>query len=236
LDLLIKKENNMKVLVVAATPFEILPLEAFLRQHFVAHGPASFQFGPLNVTVLITGVGLTATAFALGQTFAVNRFDLAINAGICGAINPGLAIGDVVQIVRESFGDLGAEQSDGSFTDIFELGLTEKDQTPFQAGALHNEAGSGYEFLPKVTGISVNKVHGCSASIEKLHSYSDADVESMEGAAFFYACLMCQIPFLEIRAISNHVEPRNRDNWNIPLAIDALSRVMIEMMQSLSGK
>lgn len=226
----------MKVLVVAATPFEILPLEAFLRQHFVAHGPASFQFGPLNVTILITGVGLTATAFALGQTLAVNRFDLAINAGICGALNQNLAIGEVVQVVRESFGDLGAEESDGSFSDVFELGLAEADKIPFRAGFLHNDEGSAFEFLPRVAGISVNKVHGQKDSIEIIRKRTDADVESMEGAAFFYACILSNTPFLEIRAISNYVEPRNKDNWEIPKAIDALNRVMTEMMQSLSGK
>jgi futalosine hydrolase len=226
----------VKVLVVAATPFEIMPFEAFLKQHFVAHGPASYQFGPLNITLLITGVGLTATAFALGQTLAVQRFDLAINAGICGAINPTLNPGEVVHIIRESFGDLGAEESDGSFTDIFGLGLAEADKQPFRGGCLHNDSGAGFEFLPAVRGISVNEVHGYAASIEKLRSRTDADVESMEGAAFFYACILSNTPFLEIRAISNYVEPRNRDNWNVPLAIDGLNRVMTEMIQSLAGK
>lgn len=225
----------MKVLVVAATPFEIMPFEAFLRQHFVAHGPASYQFGPLNVTLLITGVGLTATAFALGQTLAVQRFDLAINAGICGALNPALNIGEVVHVTRESFGDLGAQESDGSFTDIFGLGLAEADKQPFRGGCLYNDSGAGFEFLPAVKGISVNGVHGEAESIEKLRSRTDADVESMEGAAFFYACILSNTPFLEIRAISNYVEPRNRDNWNVPHAIDGLNRVLTEMIQSLAG-
>ena len=57
----------------------------------------------------------------------------------------------------------------------------------------------------------------------------------MEGAAFFYACLMMQVPFLEIRSISNHVEPRNRAAWDIPLAIGQLNEVLIGMLKSLAG-
>jgi nucleoside phosphorylase len=34
------------------------------------------------------------------------------------------------------------------------------------------------------------------------------------------------IPFLAVRAVSNIVEPRNRNNWNIGLAIDNLSARM----------
>ena len=36
-----------------------------------------------------------------------------INAGIAGAFNRSLKIGDVVQVVSEQFGDLGVEEKDG---------------------------------------------------------------------------------------------------------------------------
>lgn len=224
----------MKLLIVAATPFEILPLEQHLKNTFVPHGKAQFQYGRLNVTLLVTGVGLTATAFALGQTLATQRFDLIINAGICGAFDRSLAIGEVVQVVSEVFGDMGAEESDGSFTDAFGIGLLGLDQPPFKNGVLLNEGGSAYDFLPKVAGVSVNKVHGAEPGIAALQQRLDVQVESMEGAAFFYACLMTQTPFLQIRAISNYVEPRNKDNWNIPLAIDRLNEVLAQMVNGLA--
>ncbi len=223
----------MKVLVVAATPFEILPFEQHVRAVFVPHGTSQFQRGRLNVTILVTGVGLTATAFGMGQTLALNRYDLAINAGICGALDRALPIGEVVQVISEDFADLGAEESGGGFANAFDLGLIGPDQPPFRNCLLQNEAGAGYEFLPKVKGISVNKVHGAGESIARLLQRSDGQVESMEGAAFFYACLTGGVPFLEIRAVSNYVEPRNKDNWNIPLAIDRLNRVLVEMTSGL---
>ncbi len=207
-----------------------MPLERHLQTHFVPHGDAQFQYGALNVSLLITGVGLTATAFALGRTLASQRFDLAVNAGICGALDPKLPLGEVVLVVSEQFADLGAEEADGSFTDVFGLKLVDPDQVPFQHGLLLNEPGN---FLPQVKGLSVNKVHGAAHSIAALRQRTDAQVESMEGAAFFYACLMAGIPFLEIRAVSNYVEPRNKSNWNIPLAIDRLNEVLISLLMEL---
>ena len=49
-----------------------------------------------------------------------------------------------------------------------------------------------------------------------------ADVESMEGAAFFDACLAAGVPFAEIRAVSNAVGEEDRTRWNMPLALQNL--------------
>jgi futalosine hydrolase len=49
------------------------------------------------------------------------------------------------------------------------------------------------------------------------------DIETMEGAAFFYVCSKENIPFLALRAVSNRVEPRDKAKWNIPLALKNLS-------------
>jgi futalosine hydrolase len=50
----------------------------------------------------------------------------------------------------------------------------------------------------------------------------------MEGIAFHYACKQAKIPFLQIRAISNYVTPRNKSEWEIPLAIQNLNQYLIE--------
>ena len=49
------------------------------------------------------------------------------------------------------------------------------------------------------------------------------------------ATAMEQVKFLQIRSISNYVETRNRENWNIPLAIQNLNQVLTEMLQALAG-
>jgi futalosine hydrolase len=55
----------------------------------------------------------------------------------------------------------------------------------------------------------------------------------MEGATFFYICALEKIPFLSLRAISNKVEPGNRDSWNIKLALDNLAGKLEEILLML---
>ncbi|MBK8564227.1 MAG: hypothetical protein IPN76_13040 [Saprospiraceae bacterium] len=83
--------------------------------------------------------------------------------------------------------------------------------------------------------MTVNKVHGFQPSIDAVLKQYPSDVESMEGAAFFLACLMAGQPFLEIRSISNLVEARNREAWDLPKAIQQLNNVLIEMVGTMAG-
>ncbi|MBK8556196.1 MAG: futalosine hydrolase [Lewinellaceae bacterium] len=213
----------MKIVLLAATPFEIAPVLQWLDQ---APQP--------GVLPLISGVGATATTWALARHLANDKPDLVINAGIAGAIDRQLQLGDVVHVVTERFADLGVEEADGRFTDLFDLGLLEPATPPYINGRLENPSAASAQFLTRVHGITVNRVHGSEQSIAALHKkYPEAAVESMEGAAVFYACLLSEVPFLEIRSISNYVEPRNREAWNLPFAIEQLNQTLIELLKSL---
>ncbi|MEO6037835.1 MAG: futalosine hydrolase [Saprospiraceae bacterium] len=224
----------MDLLLIAATPFEIAPTLNFLQQSFVTHDKGVFQRGKLTVRPLITGLGMVAAAWQLGLAFGRQRPGLALQAGVAGALDPQWKIGDVVHVVTERFGDLGVEEADGRLTDLFELDFLKADVSPFTDGRLVNAAASENRFLPTVNGLTVNKVHGAAISIAAIREkYPDAQVESMEGAAFFYACQLAEVPFLEIRSISNYVEPRNREAWDLPLAIENLNIVLRSLLESL---
>jgi len=60
-------------------------------------------------------------------------------------------------------------------------------------------------------------VHGNEDSIAAIRRRQKPQIESMEGAAFMYACIIHKVPFAQVRAVSNVVERRNRAAWNIPL-------------------
>lgn len=216
----------MHILLTAATPFEIAPTVQWLDAHFQQKSEGFFERDSLVVQTLVTGVGMTATAFQLGHFFAQNRVNWAINAGIGGAFDPSLKLGEVVQIVSERFGDLGVEEADGRFTDLTELG--------FSSQSMLSNPTEPIPQLPVCQGLSVNKVHGSAESIQKILSkYPAVQVESMEGAAFFYACLAAGVPFVEIRSISNRVEPRNREAWDLPLAIQRLNEVLVGILSAI---
>lgn len=223
----------MKILIVSATEFEILPLLDYLKANFKQQENRFFS-KEVDIHILITGVGTVHTTFALATFLAQQKVDVAINFGIAGALNTDLKIGDVLQVVNDRFADVGVEEANGSFTDLFEMDLLGWNEAPYINGKLYMP-NTESQFLSTVSAITVNKVHGTAESIKKIKTKYQADTESMEGAAFFYCCLQHQINCLQIRSISNYVEPRNKDNWNISLAINNLNKVAINMIEELSA-
>ena len=214
----------MKILLVAATKAEIDP---FLT-HFSFRNqlPYDISFGNFQIKVLITGVGMVATAFYVGKALSEHRFDLAINIGIAGSFTDKLSPGDVCKVIEDIFIEMGAEDGDG-FLSIEELGFGkisyfEKANLLFPK-TIH---------LKSVKAITVNKVHGNIKSISKTIGDFNPDIESMEGAAFFYACEQSKTACIQIRSISNKVERRNRDNWQIGLAIKNLNDTLIKLFES----
>ena len=227
----------MNILIVAATPYEIAPLHTYLKDSFVKSSPIIFKKNELKIHLLLTGIGMTHTAYAMGRYMGSYDIDFAVNMGIGGALHKGLELGEVLHVVQEEFGDLGIEQADGSFQTLFESELMDTNQFPFIEGVLKNDSAKGFEFLKKAKGISVNTVHGFPNAIAAFkNKYPHADLESMEGASFFYVCQQEEIPFIQIRAISNYVEQRNKAYWKIPLAIDNLNKTIISMIEDIYAK
>lgn len=201
----------MRILVVAATELEIPLLSAGQR-------------GDLDV--LVTGVGMVATAARCAQALARTRYDVAYNFGVCGAFDRSLVLGTVVHVVTDRVSELGAE--DGTrFLPLNELGLAPDD------GVLSNEvppANAALRALPAVRGITVNTVHGHEASIAAIVNRLSPQVESMEGAAFAFACTISGVPYAQVRAVSNRVERRNRAAWRLDLAIRNLNDAAIRIL------
>jgi futalosine hydrolase len=225
----------MHVLLVAATYFEIAPLISSLQ--FTADlSPRlkSYRSGEVQLDVLLTGVGITATAVWTARALAAKQYDLAINAGVCGSFGSVPAIGEVVNVTSDFFPELGAEDGD-AFLSIHELQLLGENEAPFQRSRLFASAAdkAAFKSLPQVNGITVNKVHGHEASIQAVRTRWNPHTESMEGAAFFYACLTAAQPCVQIRAVSNVVERRNREAWNMPLAIRNLNNSLTQVLSSL---
>lgn len=217
----------MKILLVAATRPEIQPVLQFLSENYSQINPLEFNNNQNSVNVLITGVGMVATAFQLGKTLSSSKFDIVINAGIAGAINRDLELGEVVQVTEDQFYDFGAEDKDGSLISVFDMGFFDENEFPFNSGRLVNK--NKLKEVKAVKGITVQKVHGANKSINSLNS-NLYDIESMEGAAFLYTVLFEEIKCYQIRSISNYVEERNKENWNIGLAIKVLNIKLKELL------
>ena len=52
----------------------------------------------------------------------------------------------------------------------------------------------------------------------------------MEGAAAAHLCRLYGVPFLELRGISNQVEDRQVEQWNLPLASARAQRAGLHLL------
>lgn len=228
----------MNILIVSATGFEIREFcNRISDGEFSADKQfQSFKFRNQRISILITGPGIHHTSYKLSSLLTTQIFDFCIQAGICGAFDRQLQPGAVVQVRSEKFAQLGAED-DEKFLDVFELNLLDKNEFPFTNGCLINNSELKYAKhlnLKPVDAITVETVHGNDVAISKIISRLNPAIESMEGAPFFYACLMHKIPFMELRAISNYVEKRNKENWNISLAVEQLNKILISLIEEIA--
>lgn len=224
----------MRFLLVTATDLELAPLVARLTPAPPsAERVRAFTHGSHQVDVLTTGVGMIATATWCARALTRQRYDLAINLGVCGSFNPAYPPCTVVNVVADSIPELGAED-DQQFLTIQQLGLLGADEPPFSGGRLVNPdpaANAVIAGLPAVSGITVNTVHGNESSIARVVARVAPDVETMEGAAFMYACLVSGVTCAQVRAVSNVVEKRNRQAWKLPESVKALADAALRIIE-----
>lgn len=183
-----------------------------------------------GVEFLVTGPGMVNTAYKLGKHLATNTYDLIINAGICGCFDRNYPLGTVFNVSLDTFADFGADDK-GTFIDIFGLGLIDKNDAPFTDGLIINFSSVLAPNLTEALGITVNTVTGNQPQIDLLVDRYKPVTESMEGAAFAYVCAMENKPYVQIRAASNYVEPRDRANWHMALAIENLNNYLIDFLK-----
>jgi futalosine hydrolase len=205
----------LNILIVAATEGEIPLLK-------------TSSSGSHHVDVLITGVGMVATAARTAQALARKTYDVAFNFGVCGSFDPAYPPGTVVQVMRDRLSELGCEDGD-EFLPIERLSLGAEGDI-VNTNPPDNPV---LRALPRVNAITVNTVHGSEESIAAVLERFRPEVESMEGAAFAYACDLSDVRYAQVRAVSNIVERRNRKAWKLDVAVRNLNEVATRMLDTL---
>ncbi len=118
---------------------------------------------------------------------------------------------------------------------MFDMGLEKPDLFPFREGKLVNP----YKFLlewtglPLMDGYTVNEIK--SVDFAGFQRNKVPVVESMEGAALHYVCLMEKIPFLQIRSVSNVTGDRDKSRWKIKEARESLHKSLVLLFQKLEN-
>jgi futalosine hydrolase len=215
--------RGSSLLVVTSVPAE---REAIERGVVSARreSPAGVR-PPSSLTIIDTGVGVANAAAVTAASLSGHAFTAVVSTGIAGGIGVppgGLALG-----TRSVAADLGADSPSG-FLSLDELGLG--------SSTVECDIGltAGFaKLLPDaVRGavLTVSTVTGTAGRADWLRArHPDAVAEAMEGFGAATAAARAGIPFVEIRAVSNVVGPRDREAWQIPDALAALERVGVAL-------
>jgi futalosine hydrolase len=190
-----------------------------------------------HVDILVTGPGMVATAHHVSRVLHQRIYDLVINAGIAGSFRSDLPISSVVRVDRDGFPELGADHPRG-FIPMYSMdmarayrpaGMSENGE--LDAAVLKESAA--LQSLRGVTGITVNTISGHADRIVELQKRTNADVESMEGAAVFHTCHLAHVPCIQIRSVSNYIHPDHLDHWEIRPAVDTLNATLKTILHEI---
>ncbi|HTB25764.1 MAG TPA: hypothetical protein VK711_10345 [Puia sp.] len=216
----------MHLLLVTATDFEVSEIASWLNDPGIQHNAPKPE-------LLISGVGQLKTCYTLQKKINAGRPDLVIQAGFGGSSSKE-NIGKVYVIRSEKIADLGVMEKTG-FTNFFDMGLENPDLFPFQDGKLLNpyQFLLGWTGLPILDGVTVNEMK--SSDYSGFQRNDHPVVESMEGAALHYVCLMEKIPFLQIRSVSNVTGDRDKSRWKFKEARESLHKSLVLLFQKLEN-
>ena len=231
--------SDVEVAFLVATGAEAEPLLRLVRtprEEMVAGKPwwtCRFARGQGSgaAVILQSGYDKTNTAHSLTCLLETVRPELVLQVGVGGAFREaGLDLGDIVVATEEIYADTGIRTLDGWIsTKEFNSPLLEKDghlfwnRFPLDDGLASRCAkviadGEWGASTPKIVAgpcVTLSEVSGSTARGDELRRRWGALLESMEGAAAAHVCAIYDVPFLEIRSVSNLVVDRDRESWEV---------------------
>lgn len=189
-------------------------------------GTEATGFQHAGVQCEVFGVGLTNTAYQTLKCIQRHQPDWLILAGIAGVFpHAPFRVGDVTLVQSELEADLGFFTPQG-FTHLAHLPL----EMDF---ARRHVLDCPYSV--QIEGFAPARSISLNAAMAPFIDSSQADIENMEGAAFFHVCREEGVPFLELRSVSNIVQPED-DQWDMDTAVAALHHGLHQLLDQLQRK
>jgi len=243
---------NSYILIVAAVAQELskfmglikIPVSSIVGGRKIISG----QIDGKSVKMMITGPGIANTVQALTAVIEKSRPCLLIQVGCGGAFNEsGLHLGDIGIATREIDAYMGIETETGNFP---------LDELPFPLASYNNInvkncypmntnlVDTAFKTLIKNCAdknigmgkgpfITVPTITATNRTAKNLYKQFGAIMENMEGTGAAHLSMHYNIPFLEIRSVSNMVGKRDTSLWNLPLAFQRASDTIFELVCKL---
>lgn len=231
------------IILTSSMPFETAWLSSQLLypRHIPVGKYTALQGYIYDSSVLIFHLGVGKTNAAHGTTLLLEKFSplLLLLIGCGGAYRgSGLSPGDLAIANEEFFGDEGVITVRGwRSTQFLNLPLLRKgNQLYYNSFKIDPMILSKAEMLlnkfsPKSGPfVTVSEVSGTKEKADEMEERSKGICENMEGASVAQLCTLYEIPFLEIRGISNLVKERNRDEWNLSAATKISQEAAMEII------
>ncbi len=219
----------MRVIITAATNGEWMPSFQKINP---AYAGTNKRF---SVGFHESGIGLLASSVSLMKMFVQETPSLIIQVGIAGCFDKKLPLGKVFAVKDDFAGDIGVMENK-VWKDLFDLKLDKANDAPYEKKSLPNPWLSQYNLLklPTKKGVTVNTISTDKNKIDLYSGRYKATLESMEGAALHYMGRDLNIPFIQIRAVSNYVGERNKAKWNMQEAIYNLNETLLQYLDALN--
>jgi futalosine hydrolase len=213
-------------------------------------GSKQFLEGTLGgQPVVLCAGGMGKVNAAHTTTLAVTRFapSAVIIFGIGGAYPAsGAVVGDIAIAREEIAGDEGVLTNDG-FKDTEYIGIPllktaasgiyNTYPAPSSLVTLASSTLAARPLAGAVHAGSFVTLSTCTGTTERareLEQRYGALCENMEGAAAAHVALAHELPWLEVRGISNIVEDRDFLKWDIPRAARAAQHAVVRILESWS--
>ncbi len=219
----------MRVIITAATNGEWMPSFQKINP---AYAGTNKRF---SVGFHESGIGLLASSVSLMKMFVQETPTLIIQVGIAGCFDKKVPLGKVFAVKDDFAGDIGVMENK-VWKDLFDLKLDKANDAPYEKKSLPNPWLSQYNLLklPTKKGVTVNTISTDKNKIDLYSGRYKATLESMEGAALHYMGRDLNIPFIQIRAVSNYVGERNKAKWNMQEAIYNLNETLLQYLDALN--
>jgi futalosine hydrolase len=201
-----------------------------------------------EVVIVFSGLGkinAAAAAAAVLAQFPVSRLWMMGSAGAYP--RPNLRLKDVALASEEILGDEGVVTlSSWMSLDAIGIPLANKDEEPIfnriPVDQVELERArlllEDLQTTPSIPGVhlgpfvTVSGVSGSPARARLMGDRFGALCENMEGGAAAQVCLRYQVPFLEIRGMSNWAGDRNKKRWYLREALENCQRAVFYLLES----
>jgi len=200
------------------------------------------------VRAIITGPGSVNTVQSLSAAIETARPSLIIQTGCAGAFREsGLNIGDIGIATEEIDIQLGIEAENDSlplnelpFSTIKSNEIDLKNRYPLDIKFV-NQA---LETLTKVFEgksigvmkgpfVTVSTITATETRAKNIYKHYSPCMEVMEGAGAAHLAIHYDIPFLEIRSVSNFVGKRDKSYWDLPIAFERGALAVLGLISSM---